>query len=154
MICSTTFTFIIYSIFFLRKNYLILTIIFIVSFVLFILSYIYTVIINPGIPEKQYSIEYFKNKKIDDKNYWQKCSKCYILIPKKFKVVHCNKCQVCVIKQDHHCPWTGKCIGKYNLKSFHIFVNSILVYLIMLMVVFIGFMFYNSNRGKIKVKKI
>ena len=154
VISSTTLAFLIYCIFFLRKNYLLLTIIFIVSYIIFIISYIYTVLINPGIPGKQYSIEYFKNKKIDDKNYWQKCSKCYILIPKKFNVVHCNKCQVCVREQDHHCPWTGKCIGKYNLKSFYIFVNSLMIYLIMLMVTFIGFMFYNSNLKMVKIKKI
>ena len=147
----TTLAFIIYCLVFLTKNYLLLKIIFIVSYIIFIISYIYTIIINPGIPEKQYSIEYFKNKKIDDKNYWQKCSKCYILIPKKFKIVHCNKCQICVREQDHHCPWTGKCIGKYNLKSFYIFVNSLMIYLIMLMVAFIGFMLYLNET---KVKKL
>ena len=24
---------------------------------------------------------------------------------------------------DHHCPWTGKCIAKKNLRSFYIFLN-------------------------------
>ena len=154
MISSTTLFFIIYAIFFLRKNYLLLSIIFIVSFIIFLISYIYTIIINPGIPEKQYSIEYFKNKKIDDKNYWQKCSKCFILIPKKFKVVHCRTCQVCIREQDHHCPWTGKCIGKYNIKCFFIFGNFLMLYLTMLIVAFIGFLFYNKTMGKNKVKKI
>ena len=26
---------------------------------------------------------------------------------------HCYDCDACVEELDHHCPWTGKCIGKY-----------------------------------------
>ena len=116
----------------------------------------YTVLINPGIPQKQYYIEYFKNKKLNDKNYWQKCSKCRILIPKHFKVVHCNRCEVCIRGQDHHCPWTGKCIGKYNLISFYFFVNSLFTYIMMIFVSFCGFIFYNANSIKknLIIKKI
>ena len=129
----------------MRNNYLLIKIGFVLNYLVFIISYIYTVLINPGIPNRQYYIGFYKNKKIGDKNNWKKCSKCNILIPKKLKVVHCNICQVCIREQDHHCPWTGKCIGKYNLISFYIFVNSLLTYLIMIFVSFYGFMFYNSN---------
>ena len=136
----------------MNKNYLIIQIGFILNYLIFIISYIYTVLINPGIPDKQYYIGYYKNKKIGDKNNWKKCSKCNILIPKKLKVVHCNICQVCIREQDHHCPWTGKCIGKYNLISFYIFVNSLLTYIIMIFVSFYGFMFYNSKISR-NIKK-
>ena len=145
MITSTSLAFFAVVFAFLRNNYLLIKIGFVLNYLVFIISYIYTVLINPGIPNRQYYIGFYKNKKIGDKNNWKKCSKCNILIPKKLKVVHCNICQVCIREQDHHCPWTGKCIGKYNLISFYIFVNSLLTYLIMIFVSFYGFMFYNSN---------
>lgn len=148
LITTTTFAFIAVCFSLLRSNYLIIKIIFILSYLTFIISYIYTVLINPGIPVKQSYLGYYKNKKIGDKKYWQKCSKCNILIPKKYKVVHCEICQVCVREQDHHCPWTGKCIGKYNLISFHIFVNSLLIYIIMIFVALYGFLFYTTTRRK------
>ena len=118
----------------MKNNYLLIKIGFVLNYIVFIFCYIYTVLINPGIPNKQYYICYYKNKIIGDKNNWKKCSKCNILIPKGLKVIHCNICQICVREQDHHCPWTGKCIGKYNLKSFYVFVNSLLFYLIMIFV--------------------
>ena len=34
------------------------------------------------------------------------------------------------IGHDHHCPWTGKCIGKYNLIPFYIFVVSTLIFIV------------------------
>ena len=39
---------------------------------------------------------------------------------------HCFDCNVCVEGYDHHCPWTGKCIGKNNLQYFYTFLISIL----------------------------
>lgn len=38
---------------------------------------------------------------------------------------HCYDCGVCVDKLDHHCPWTGKCIGKKNLSPFYSFLWSL-----------------------------
>ena len=150
---STTLVFILVYLFLLGNNYLIIKIILILSYLTFITSYIYTVLINPGIPEKIYYIPNFKHQKIGDIKKWNKCTKCNILIPKKFKAVHCEYCEVCVREQDHHCPWTGKCIGKYNLISFYIFVNSLLVYLIMIFVTFYGYMFYTMSMKKDNWKK-
>jgi len=28
---------------------------------------------------------------------------------------------------DHHCPWTGKCIGKRNITFFYAFLTSIVI---------------------------
>ena len=129
-------------------------ILFVLNYFVFIISYLYTVFVNPGIPKKQYYTEYFRDKKMGDAKNWTKCSQCNILIPKTFKVIHCEICQICVIEQDHHCPWTGKCIGKYNLLSFYIFVHSLLIYLIMSFVTLYSYMFYtiglNNNREKTK----
>ena len=46
-------------------------------------------------------------------------------VSREKKTLHCSDCDICVEGHDHHCPWTGKCIGRNNLTSFYIFVISI-----------------------------
>lgn len=56
------------------------------------------------------------------------CSTCHAY--KRPGTVHCIDCNVCVEELDHHCPWTGKCIGKNNLQYFYTFLGAILANLI------------------------
>lgn len=37
---------------------------------------------------------------------------------KKVRTRHCKKCKRCVRRFDHHCPWTGNCVGLSNGKFF------------------------------------
>eukprot|EP00116_Pleurobrachia_bachei_P005597 sb/3465859/ len=39
---------------------------------------------------------------------------------------HCHTCDVCIVQRDHHCHFTGSCIGKYNLPFFMVTVFSLL----------------------------
>lgn len=49
------------------------------------------------------------------------CRKCSVLKDKD--TVHCDSCDVCIRGYDHHCPWTGKCIGRGNLMPFNLFLG-------------------------------
>ena len=121
-----------------ENNFEIARIIETLSYLLFILSFLGTCLINPGIPElKFYSKNFNLSEKEKLKDY-QKCKKCNIIIPRKLNVTHCNVCNVCVKEQDHHCPWSGKCIGKYNLCQFYLFLFFLLIKLIYLFTSFIN----------------
>ena len=41
---------------------------------------------------------------------------------------------VCHAQLDHHCPWTGKCIGQGNIRAFYFFNVMIAVSLLFVMV--------------------
>jgi len=55
--------------------------------------------------------------------HWTYCDHCESFRPPG--TVHCSTCQVCVAGYDHHCPWTGKCIGHGNIFFFKVFVISL-----------------------------
>ena len=40
---------------------------------------------------------------------------------------HCDTCGNCVERLDHHCPWTGSCIGKRNYRYYYIFINTLAI---------------------------
>ena len=48
------------------------------------------------------------------------CNTCKIV--RSPGISHCRKCNCCVEKFDHHCPWIGNCIGKNNYKYFICFL--------------------------------
>lgn len=47
---------------------------------------------------------------------WRFCSICEANAPPRSK--HCWTCDVCVLKRDHHCMFTGNCIGYNNQRYF------------------------------------
>jgi hypothetical protein len=51
---------------------------------------------------------------------------------------HCYDCGVCVNELDHHCPWTGKCIGKKNISQFHYFLWALGVLLAFVVVMVVA----------------
>ncbi len=61
------------------------------------------------------------------------CKACKIL--KTMDITHCYDCDVCIRGFDHHCPWTGKCIGEGNLKQFYLFVSSTVLYIVFCIII-------------------
>ncbi len=100
----------------------------VISYLLFLFTYLATFLINPGIPSLKYYSKNFKLKDKEQLSRYQKCTKCNIIFLKKLKISHCNICDICIIGHDHHCPWSGKCIGKYNLLYFYLFLCFFIIY--------------------------
>ena len=85
---------------------------------------ILTTISDPGVVTKEYYLENYRPDKILIKNY-KICRKCNIVMDLDKKTEHCVECGICIMGNDHHCPWTSKCIGKKNLWMFNGFLMSL-----------------------------
>lgn len=51
---------------------------------------------------------------------WRFCATCESIAPPRSW--HCNICDTCIIKRDHHCVFTSCCIGHHNQRYFVAFV--------------------------------
>lgn len=73
---------------------------------------------NPGYIKKNHP-----NKLQDlaqDYEAYQICPECVCRRPPRSR--HCQNCNKCVEKFDHHCPWINNCIGGRNLGIFYCFL--------------------------------
>ena len=50
---------------------------------------------------------------------WKPCLKCQLNTPPRCH--HCPMCNVCVLKRDHHCFFTRRCVGFFNQRHFIVF---------------------------------
>lgn len=51
------------------------------------------------------------------------CARCASSPPKPTEMSHCRACKDCVFYMDHHCPFTGGCIGANNFIYFILFLG-------------------------------
>lgn len=126
-----------------------------IIFIIHLFSYLFTILLNPGIPSRKYYSKFYGENSRKDYNL-KECKKCNIIVPKDLNTYHCHVCDVCIIEYDHHSFWMGKCIGKNNLIPFYISTFSSSIYLIstvisfMLCIIFIheeNIKFQNMNNS-------
>lgn len=65
--------------------------------------------------------------KFDDQNF---CVPCMVRMPMRSK--HCKRCNRCVAKHDHHCPWVYNCIGVNNHRHFLLYLLTLEIGIILL----------------------
>ncbi|XP_015600770.1 probable palmitoyltransferase ZDHHC24 [Cephus cinctus] len=58
--------------------------------------------------------------KTDIKSGWRLCALCETMSPPRSW--HCTTCDICILKRDHHCIFTGCCVGHFNHRYFLMFV--------------------------------
>ena len=98
-----------------------------ICFWTYFISYSYCSLCNPGYPKNDIG------RKIGQpREEYYFCNYCRFYLRKSRYANHCFDCDICIENQDHHCPWTGHCIGRNNYYSFFIFVGSSFVIIIYL----------------------
>ncbi|GLD97778.1 hypothetical protein PINS_up006475 [Pythium insidiosum] len=60
--------------------------------------------------------------------------------------LHCFDCRVCIEEYDHHCPWTGKCIGKRNVRYFYAWLFFLVLAFVYEMIEFTTYMLPPEDR--------
>lgn len=132
-----------------KKNYKAIKIIEMTTFIIHFLSFFFTIIVNPGIPDRKYYYKnYINNIKKKDKSEYDRCKICNIITPKVLNVTHCYYCDVCVVNQDHHCTCLGKCVGKNNCILFYMAIVTIPLFAVMGFVTLISYVIYLDDEER------
>ncbi len=104
----------------------------IISFGLFFISYTGTFLLNPGYPKRD------ENSLVGNpRTKYKFCIRCNIWIRIDIEIFHCPECDVCIEGYDHHCPWTGKCIGKKTTYFFYTFLTSVFILFLFFIITFL-----------------
>lgn len=73
--------------------------------------------------QQKTTIEELIDAKAFDEHHF--CTMCMIRKPLRSK--HCRRCNRCVAREDHHCPWLNNCVGVNNHRAFVLYIIFLLI---------------------------
>ncbi|XP_072936743.1 probable palmitoyltransferase ZDHHC24 [Epargyreus clarus] len=87
-----------------------------------------------------------------DEQKWTMCPSCECLRPPR--AWHCNICNICILKRDHHCTFFACCVGYFNHRYFILFTLYIFLSMLYSFYYNIKFLaqFVTWNHGLVLVK--
>ena len=116
------------------------------------INHLHIVLFNAGIPSPDsFSKNALKTIKKDDRDLFEVCEICNIVVDSIDDVRHCTECNICVKKMDHHCYWTGKCIAKNNYLTFQLFTFMTLLYYVWYAIVLVVWCIIKMNERPKKI---
>lgn len=88
---------------------------------------------------------------VGDKN-WSVCPVCECLQPPRSW--HCDTCNICILKRDHHCTFFASCVGYFNHRYFILFTMYVFVGMVYAFYYNVKFLALrlNWNHGLVVVK--
>lgn len=89
-----------------------------------ILSFLFCWLKDPGFVKPDPKIDFLSLLECFDPNAL--CPECEVIRTSRSR--HCNICNRCVNRFDHHCPWINNCVGGGNHGWFYLYILSTLLY--------------------------
>ncbi|XP_048821955.1 palmitoyltransferase ZDHHC12 isoform X3 [Lagopus muta] len=100
-----------------------------------VLLYFRVSLMDPGFVRADEEAEADKNEEqcmvipqVSSSVKMRRCGYCMVKQPMRAK--HCQLCQHCVRRYDHHCPWIENCVGEKNHPLFIVYLSVQLVVLL------------------------
>ena len=121
-------------------------------YLFFEISLILTTLSDPGVVTKNYFLENYRADKTVVKNF-RICRKCNVVMDLDKGTSHCVECGICVMNNDHHCPWTSKCVGKKNIWIFNCFLVGLFSHIVYLIFALVSLAVYSASVNKNKIIK-
>jgi hypothetical protein len=92
--------------------------------VLSVVSFLFCWLKDPGYVKPDPHIDFLSLLEHFDPN--SLCPECEVIRTPRSR--HCNICNRCVNRFDHHCPWINNCVGAGNHGWFYLYILSTLLY--------------------------